>query len=166
MVFTNSYNRPASREAVRWFCMDAASREMLTGLRNGLLRLHKSLLDSERASYERDVARITSTGQYLGLVMNDPWFAYLHGLSKFIVQVDEILAQKRPEPATDEDAANLLQSARALVAPAENAGGFQGKYFEAMQRDPSVVLAHRDMIRILGELPQDSTAPADSEPRP
>ena len=47
------------------------TRERLTNLRNHLLRLHKSLLDSERAAYERDVARITSTGQYLQLVLGD-----------------------------------------------------------------------------------------------
>ena len=53
-------------------------RERLCALRNGLLRLHKALLESERAGYERDIARITSTGQYLGLVLNDPWFHWLH----------------------------------------------------------------------------------------
>ena len=52
-------------------------RERLTRMRDGLLELHRRLLDSERAAYERDVARITTTGQYLGLVLNDPWFAWL-----------------------------------------------------------------------------------------
>jgi hypothetical protein len=82
--------------------MPGPARERLTRLRNGLLRLHKSLLDSERAAYERDVARITSTGQYLGLVLNDPWFAWLHELSQFIVLVDETL--DLDEPPTDADA--------------------------------------------------------------
>ena len=41
--------------------MPDRTQERLKNLRNGLLRLHKSLLDSERAVYERDVARITST---------------------------------------------------------------------------------------------------------
>jgi len=36
--------------------------QRLATLSGGLLRLHKSLLDAERAAYERDVARITSTG--------------------------------------------------------------------------------------------------------
>ena len=66
-------------------------KDRLKTLRNGLLRLHKSLLDSERAAYEHDIARITSTGQYLGLVLNDPWFHWLHELSQFIVLIDETL---------------------------------------------------------------------------
>jgi hypothetical protein len=129
------------------------ARDHLTHLRNHLLRLHKSLLDSERAAYERDVARITSTGQYLELVLNDPWFAWLHELSQFIVVIDEQLDDKE-RPATSEDADRLTARARDLIAPNESAAGngFARKYFEAMQRDPDVVLAHRDMVRAFEEL--------------
>jgi uncharacterized protein with von Willebrand factor type A (vWA) domain len=124
------------------------ARERLTGLRNHLLRLHKILLDSERAAYERDVQRITSTGQYLQLVLNDPWFGWLHELSQFIVIIDEKLDDKE-QPATAEDADRLTARARDLIAPNESAStnGFHRKYFDAMQRDPDVVLAHRDMVR-------------------
>jgi len=126
--------------------MPGSARERLTDLRNGLLRLHKRLLDSERAAYERDVERITSSGQYLKLVIGDPWFAYLHELSQFIVIIDETLAAD--EPATAADADRLTIQARDLIAPKEGAptNGFGRKYFDAMQRDPDIVLAHRDML--------------------
>ena len=128
--------------------MPDRTRERLTNLRNGLLRLHKCLLDSERAAYEKDVARITSTGQYLGLVLEDPWFAWLRELSQFVVLIDETLDFKQ-DPATPEDADKLIVRARGLVSPSETAAdGFQRKYFETIQRDPAVVLAHRDMIRV------------------
>ena len=124
--------------------------QRLTDLRNGLLRLHKSLLDSERAAYERDVERIKSTGQYLNLVLTDPWFNWLRDLSQFIVLVDETLDFE--EPATPEDAVRLIGRARELVSPSEAGSGFARQYFESMQRDPSVVLAHRDMIRVFADL--------------
>jgi hypothetical protein len=130
--------------------MGDAIRDRLTSLRNGLLKLHKALLDSERGVYERDVARITSTGQYLQLVLNDPWFAWLHELSKFIVVVDETLDFDDPPTAADAD--RLIAQARDLVAPSENGALFGRSYFEAMQRDPAVVLAHRDMMRVFGSL--------------
>jgi hypothetical protein len=130
--------------------MPDSARERLTQLRNGLLRLHKGLLDSERASYERDVARITSTGQYLGLVLNDPWFSWLHDLSQFIVMVDETLDLE--EPATAEDASRLIAQARDLVSPSEGGTGFKRRYFEALQRDPAAVLAHRDMMKVFTTL--------------
>jgi hypothetical protein len=132
--------------------MHNPSQERITALRNGLLRLHKGLLDSERASYERDVERITSTGQYLNLVLHDPWFGWLHELSQFIVVIDETLDLE--EPATPADAARLVAQARELVAPSENGAGFARRYFEAMQRDPGVVLAHRDMMRVFADLQQ------------
>jgi hypothetical protein len=133
--------------------MQDRARERLTNLRNGLLRLHKQLLDSERAAYERDVQRITSTGQYLELVIGDPWFAYLRELSRFIVEIDEALAAKE-QPATEGDADRLAKQARGLVAPDEGAAvnGFARKYFDAMQRDANIVLAHRDILRALDEL--------------
>jgi hypothetical protein len=132
--------------------MPDRTRERLTNLRNGLLRLHKYLLDSERAAYEQDVARITSTGQFLGLVLDDPWFAWLRELSQFVVLVDETLDFKQ-DPPTPEDADRLIARARELVSPSEtSADGFRRKYFEAMQRDAGVVLAHRDMIRVFESL--------------
>jgi hypothetical protein len=130
--------------------MPDAARQRLTGLRNGLLRLHKSLLDSERAAYERDVARITTTGQYLDLVLNDPWFGWLRELSQFIVFIDETL--DLDDPPTEGGTARLMEQARRLVSPIENGGGFGRRYFEAMQRDPNVVLAHRDMMRVFADL--------------
>lgn len=126
------------------------TRERLTSLRNGLLRLHKYLMDSERALYERDVERISSTGQYLNLVLNDPWFAWLHELSQFIVTIDEAL--DFGEALTQEDAARLVARARLLVSPSEEGAGFARKYFDIMQRDAGAVLAHRDMMRVFGEI--------------
>ena len=129
------------------------TRPNLTALRNGLLRWHKSLLDSERAAYERDVARITSTGQYLQLVLDDPWFAWLREISQFIVIVDETLAQK--EPATPADAARLIGKARELLIPSETGPEFARRYEEAMQRDASVVLAHGEMMLVFAELAKE-----------
>src|SRR5262249_33637969 len=97
-----------------------------------------------------DVERITTTGQYLNLVLNDPWFAWLRDLSQFVVLIDETLDQE--EPVTAGDADRLITRGRELVSPSENGNGFGRKYWEAMQRDAAVVLAHRDMIQVFAEL--------------
>jgi len=130
--------------------MPDAPAAKLTALRNGLLHLHKCLLDSERAAYERDVARINSAGEYLHLVLSDPWFAWLRDLSQFIVVIDEALALE--EPVTAADAVRLVAQARELISPEEEGSGFRRQYFETMQRDPGAVLAHRDMMRVFAEL--------------
>jgi len=126
-------------------------RTRLKNLRDGLLQLHKSLLDLERAVYERDVAPITSTGQFLNLVLEDPAFQWLRELSSFIVVIDEALAQKKI-PVTEEDAERLIAQARTLLSPSEEGTGFARSYFDILQRDASAVLAHRDMLQVLAGL--------------
>jgi len=122
----------------------------LTELRNGLLGLHKTLLDSERAIYERDIAKITSSGELLKLVLYDPWFAWLHELSEFVVVIDEMLDSKEGLGAVD--AERLLAQAWDLLAPNEEGVGFARRYFEALQRDPDVVLAHAQTRKLLVSL--------------
>ncbi len=125
-------------------------QQRLTDLRNGLLGLHKTLLDSERASYERDIARINSSGELLKLVLYDPWFAWLHELSEFVVLIDETLDAE--EPLEGIDAERLIAQAWELLAPNESGSGFAKRYFEAMQRDPDVVLGHARMRKVLANL--------------
>ena len=130
--------------------MAAPPRDLLSGLRNGLLKLHKVLLDSERARYDHDVERVNSSGQLLNLVLHDPFFAWLHELSELIVLIDETL--DADQPAAPSEAARLLAQARTLLTPAESGSGFRRRYFDALQRDPDVVIAHGAAMRVLGSL--------------
>lgn len=126
------------------------TRERLLALRNGLLKLHKSLLDSERSVYERDIARINGPSQFLTLLLEDPHFAWLRELSQLVVLIDETIEWE--EPATHADGDRLVQQARALVSPSEQGSGFAKSYYEAMQRDPDVVMAHSDMLKVFAAL--------------
>ena len=130
--------------------MAGAARDLLTSLRNSLLKLHKTLLDSEHSRYDHDVERIKSSGQLLNLVLHDPFFAWLHELSELIVMIDEML--DADEPATAADAARLLAQARTLLTPVEAGQGFRGQYFDALQRDPDVVIAHGAAVQVLSSL--------------
>src|SRR4026208_1211624 len=102
------------------------TRGELRGLRQGLLRLHKLLLELERRDYERSRGRIGNSYEFLQLVLKDPWFDWLHRLSELIVQIDESLDSRDSEtPATDADATALVERAKALVSPAETGTEFQ-----------------------------------------
>ena len=126
-------------------------KQRLTELRNGLLGLHKTLLDSERGVYERDIARIATSTDFLKLVLYDPWFNWLHELSELVVLIDETLdAEEPPDGFTAE---RLIAQAQELLTPNEAGQGFAKRYFEALQRDPDVVLAHaktRKLVTSLG----------------
>ena len=128
------------------------TRDELKQLRQGLLRLHKTLLDLERLGYERARGRIGNSYEFLQLVLKDPWFDWLHRLSELIVQIDETLDTRDAEtPATEEDAQALVSRAKNLLAPSETGSEFQKNYFLALQQSPDVVLLHAEMMRLLGK---------------
>lgn len=128
----------------------APAHQRLTDLRNGLLGLHKILLDSERAIYERDVERIKTSTDFLKLVLYDPWFNWLHELSELVVLIDETLDAK--EPPDGFTAERLIAQAQELLTPNEAGEGFAKRYFEALQRDPDVVLAHAKTRKLVTSL--------------
>lgn len=111
-------------------------------MRGPLLHLHKTLVESERIEYEKTIGKIRSPNHFLQLLTNDPWFAWLSPLSQLIVSIDEALDGKEPLSAGDIEA--LVQQTTRLLQPSESGSGFSRHYFDAMQRDPDVVLAHRD----------------------
>jgi hypothetical protein len=127
-----------------------ATRDALKILRQGLLRLHKTLLDLERRDYERARGRIGNSYEFLQLVLKDPWFDWLHRLSELIVQIDETLDTHDTEkPATEADAQALTDRARTLLAPSETGTEFQKNYFLALQQSPDVVLLHSEVMKLL-----------------
>lgn len=135
------------------------TRARLGEVRRALLRLHRALLESERRSYERGRGSVGGSGEFLQLVINDPWFAWLRPVSELIVRVDELL-----EPAqegTESDALGALGQAAALVRPARG-GEFGRRYAAALQESPDVVLAHAGVATLLGR-PEAGEAMAESE---
>jgi hypothetical protein len=123
-------------------------RRHLQQLRNALFHLHKALVDSERVSYEQNLGTITSPNHFLKLLTEDPWFAWLQPLSQLIVTMDEAMDRKPPgEILTAAGAEMLVRQTRHLLAASETGQGFSRHYFEALQRDPDVVMAHAEAAR-------------------
>jgi catechol 2,3-dioxygenase len=139
---------PATGEADSPYAlMSEANRSRLRDLRGKLLQLHKVLLDDARASYEMDRGRVPSSATLLQLVINDPWFAWLHALSELVVRIDQTV--EPDSPAADADAAALIDQVERLLTASEDGEGFQRRYFDALQRQPAVVMAHADVRRAI-----------------
>ncbi len=119
----------------------------LDQLSRALLRLHKTLLDGERVAYERVHGRITSSGAFLQLLLGDGWFAWLRQLSQSMAKVDELAESE--ESSAGEAIGELIASLRTLLTPSEEGEGFARQYFDALQRDPDVVLAHATVKELL-----------------
>jgi hypothetical protein len=131
---------------------DTPARQKLVALREALLRIHKSLLEMERRAYEKEHGKVTA-GELFRLVVDDPQFSWLHNISEFVVRIDENLASD--EGVNDTDSHVAISLARKIFAPSESGDGFQKKYFDAIQRDPSVVMGHAELARLFHSEPAD-----------
>ena len=131
---------------------DTPSRQKLVALRQALLRLHKSLLDMERRTYEKEHGKVT-TGELLRLVVDDAQFAWLHNISEFVVRIDEALASE--EGVNEKDSHVAISLARKIFAPTESGDAFQKKYFDAIQSDPTVVMEHAELVRLFNNEPTE-----------
>lgn len=129
------------------------AREQLVALRITLLRLHKTLLDMERREYERIHGHV-STGELFRLVIDHQQFAWLHNISEFVVRLDETLAGETPVTPADTHGAIVL--ARKMFTPSESGDAFQKRYFDAIQRDPAVVMEHAQLALLFANEAADS----------
>jgi hypothetical protein len=126
---------------------EARQGEKLLGdLRQGLLRLHKTLLDWERGGYERIHGRQTSN-DLLNALLNDPQFAWLRPISQLIVRIDELLEEKTPPMRNDVEA--VVAQVRALTSPNAEGSIYERRYDTVLQEHPDAVFAHRDVLTLL-----------------
>lgn len=95
----------------------------LRELRPLLLQAHKHLMEAEKDAYEATHGPIANKGEYLRLVLNHEQFSWLRPISQFIVQLDEVLMAKQPQPL--EQASALLGQARHLLNATEIGQAFQ-----------------------------------------
>src|SRR3954453_15884642 len=107
--------------------------------RRALMELHRVLLNAQRIQAERFGGRISSS-QLLQAAAADLRFSWLKELSSAIAALDQAHA--------DEDLAGAraaVARARALLDPPDPDTAFGGRYLRALQEDPDVVFAHRDV---------------------
>ena len=128
------------------------TRDELKNLRQGMLKLHKLLLDTERIGFERARGKISNSYEFLQLALKDPWFDWLHRLSELIVEVDETLDTLNSDKApTEDDGKALIDRIKQLLSPSESGSEFQKNYFLSLQQSPDVVLLHSELMKLLSE---------------
>jgi hypothetical protein len=127
---------PSTPPSTQWTAAISAVRE-------SLLALHKSLIDSERADHERRVGKRLTPGELLQLLTTDASFDWLHPFSQLIVAVDELT--EREEPPSDRDA----QAVRVEVEQLLESARFTG----TRDRDANVAVEHGRTLAALERLP-------------
>ena len=120
--------------------------ERLRGARDLLLKLHKNLVDHERAIWE-GMNGPTTPGQFLNLLLEDPSFSWLRKFSTLIVDIDEMFAQK---DGFSEEAVDLhLRKLRELISMQDEDEDFRAKYQAALQQDLDAASRQGDLRLLL-----------------
>jgi hypothetical protein len=118
--------------------MPSAAR--LRALRDRLLKLHKVLLDAERARYERAYGPVRSGGDMLQLVLGHDHFVWLRPYSGLIVRIDEWLAgDAHPQ---DEAEAFVREADRLTTPVTAPEGSPEGRYRELVDGSADAAMAH------------------------
>jgi hypothetical protein len=120
--------------------------ELLRNGRNLLLKLHKNLVDHERAIWEGMNGPATA-GQFLNVLLEDPDFSWLRKFSTLIVDIDEMFAQK---DGFQLEAVELhLAKLRDLISMKDEDEGFKAKYQAALQQDLDAAARQGDLRLLL-----------------
>ena len=98
-------------------------------------------------TFERVHGRISSNGAFFQLVLGDAWFAWLRPLSQLMARLDEVAEGE--ETADAAEITTLMASVRSLLTPSAEGNGFGRHYYDALQREPEVVLAHAAVRALL-----------------
>lgn len=123
--------------------------QKLRELRPILLKSHKMLMDAEKDNYEALYGKIPNKGEYLRLVLSHEQFSWLRPISQFIVQIDEVLMSKKPQPL--ERADELITAARNLLQQTEIGETFQARSEAIARNDPEMAAMHQKVTELLNE---------------
>jgi hypothetical protein len=106
-----------------------------------LLALHKAVLAAERRGYERVHGRLSSA-EFLQVVSDPLRYGWLRPFNELILALEADDDERLPD-------AELLERARELLVPPKEKTPFGRRYLSLMQREPALVLAHSDLVRLL-----------------
>jgi hypothetical protein len=125
------------------------AKTALNELTKALRDLHRSLVEIVRHEYEKEWGPVNDAGQLLQLLTRHPQFDWLHQLSEFIVDVDELLDQ---ETVSEPEMRAIFTQAKNLITPSSSdSKEFSQRYVTLLQHDPALVMAHANVRRLLSE---------------
>lgn len=124
-----------------------SAEEGIKQARNRLLRLHKVLMDWDRARYETRHGAV-SAGKFLEMLLSEPRFEWLRVLSTLIVRIDESF------DLDDGVSLEMLEGFRQEIRDIfdENSGeysDFQGRFKEALPSIEQAAELRNEIIQSL-----------------
>jgi hypothetical protein len=124
---------------------DQQATQFLTEVRKPLLTLHKTILDHERAAYEKEFGPVTPAA-FLQVLINGSGFRWITPLSTVIANVDETLDDK---DATDVERIAAAGAVTALFSAEAPDNAFLPRYLPLLQVNPAILHEHGRVAQLL-----------------
>ena len=121
--------------------------QQLKNARDLLLKLHKNLVDHERAIWE-GINGPATPAQFLNVLLEDADFTWLRKFSTLIVDIDEMFAQR--DGYSGEAVSLHLEKLRELIAMKDEDEAFRAKYQAALQQDLDAAARQGELRSLLG----------------
>ena len=134
--------------------MADATNVQLAARANALRSLHRVLAERVRRDLEAERQSVVQPGAWLSMLVREPQFAWLRGLSELMVDLDVFL-EADPEPA-DDDASAIRAEVERLIAPSAVPGtgsDFARHYWRYVHDEPAVAVVHGEIRSALDHLP-------------
>jgi hypothetical protein len=119
--------------------------QFLKDVRKPLLTLHKSILDHERAAYEKAVGPITPAA-FLQQLIGGAEFRWIAPLSTAITNIDELIDDDK---ATADDKVAGAQAVAALFEADAPDNAFRQRYLPLLQESPVILHEHGKVVQAL-----------------
>jgi hypothetical protein len=139
----------------------AEKRASFKALSKAMLPLHRALIEATKAEYIETTGNpVEKPAHVLQLLTEDPFFAWLASMTHLIVRIDEMTSGEL-EPL---EVTTILDTARVMFNPTPDP--FSIRYFDLIQRDIDVAVAHPPMREALRKLlPDEEDGPPENDKR-
>ncbi len=117
-------------------------------IRNKFLRLHKILLDWERANYERTNG-VVSSGKFLEMLLGDERFAWLRTISTLIVRIDESF--DLDDGLSNEMLDGFFEETRNLFDDSDEYLDFKERFAIALPQNSEAEMLRDEIVKLANE---------------
>ena len=124
--------------------------EAVRALSAALRELHRVLVRIEQQAYQTQRGSFAKPAGLLELLIHDPHFAWLRGISETIVVLDELVADPDVDP--DAIASQARTAVERLFGKAGTGGTPEPRLVEVIQQEPAVAIAFSDVNARANEL--------------
>ena len=125
----------------------AARRAALREISRLLIPLHRALIDAVKDDYAFAYGPVEQPTRLLGLLNEDPFFAWIKPITTLIVDIDE-MARRDFEPA---EVAGIADRVEAMFGSAPDPE-FAKKYIPILQRNVDVAMGHAALRKPVAKL--------------